>query len=285
MKRDFCLGSEWLYYKIYTGVRTADIVLLKKLQPVIFELKAEKQIKQWFFIRYKDSDEHLRIRFLMDNPKSLVEVIGKLYPVLNAMLEENLVWKIQTDTYQREIERYGENTMIDSEFLFWQDSEMVLDYMKIKSHFVNDEVQLFFSFYAIDSFLNSFSLTNIDKLMLMDQLQSSFKKEFDADKILNKELDKQYREMSKEIDNFLTGNEHKQFPEIFKIIQDKHKRTAKVIAGVKIKLQSQNSDFLSSHIHMMVNRQYTSKQRMYELIIYDHLFRYYKTKEYLITKD
>ncbi|WP_404827363.1 lantibiotic dehydratase C-terminal domain-containing protein [Flavobacterium frigoritolerans] len=37
------------------------------------------------------------------------------------------------------------------------------------------------------------------------------------------------------------------------------------------------SSFLMSHIHMMVNRQYTSKQRMYELLIYDHLYRYYKT--------
>ncbi|WP_404827730.1 hypothetical protein [Flavobacterium shii] len=35
-----------------------------------------------------------------------------------------------------------------------------------------------------------------------------------------------------------------------------------------------------SHIHMIMNRQYTSKQRMYELIIYDHLYRYYKTVTY-----
>jgi thiopeptide-type bacteriocin biosynthesis protein len=56
---------------------------------------------------------------------SLAEVIDTIYPVLNSLLEQNSVWKIQTDTYQREIERYGEKTIEDSETLFWHDSEMI----------------------------------------------------------------------------------------------------------------------------------------------------------------
>ena len=48
----------------------------------------------------------------------------------------------------------------------------------------------------------------------------------------------------------------------------------------KHKIEIPINDFISSHIHMMVNRQYTSKQRMYELIISDHLYRYYKTNEH-----
>jgi thiopeptide-type bacteriocin biosynthesis protein len=65
MKRDFCIGSEWLYYKLYTGVKTADLILLEKLYSVILELKEKNLIIKWFFIRYKDTDEHLRIRFLL----------------------------------------------------------------------------------------------------------------------------------------------------------------------------------------------------------------------------
>ncbi len=280
MKRNFCLGSEWLYYKIYTGVRTADIVLLEKLQPIIIELKNKNLISQWFFIRYKDIDEHLRIRFLIDDPKNLSKVIAELYPVLNSMLEENLVWKIQTDTYKREIERYGENTMIDSEFLFWQDSEMILDYLKLKPSFINDEIQLLFSFYAVDSFLNSFSLTNLEKLDLMNTLQESFKKEFSADKNVKKELDKQYRELSTAIANLLVGKVQNEFSEMIKIVQDRNYKIADVVVSIKEKLEIPIVAFVMSHIHMMINRQYTSKQRMYELIIYDHLYRYYKMNEY-----
>jgi thiopeptide-type bacteriocin biosynthesis protein len=278
MKRDFCLGSEWLYYKIYTGVKTTDIVLIEILCPVINLLKNENLIKEWFFIRYNDSDAHLRIRFLIDSPNKLAQIIAMLYPVFNELLEQNSIWKVQTDTYKREIERYGQNTMIDSEFIFWQDSEMVLQYLILKKEFVNSDIQLFFSFCAIDSFLNLFHLTNTNKLELMDELQLSFKEEFNADRILKKELDKQYRELFPEINRFLSGKAINDYPEISELIDKKKNEINKVALRIKENLEISLSSFLMSHIHMMVNRQYTSKQRMYELIIYDHLYRYYKTK-------
>jgi thiopeptide-type bacteriocin biosynthesis protein len=280
MKRDFCIGSEWLYYKIYTGVTTADHILLEKLYPIILELNEKKLILKWFFIRYKDTDDHLRIRFLLSKPNSLTEVIAKIYPILNILLEQNTVWKIQTDTYQKEIERYGEKTIEESETLFWQDSEMIVQYIFLKSNFEKAEIQLLFSFLAIDQFLNSFSQSNTDKLLLMDDLQLSFKKEFDADKVLKKEMDKQYRYLFPAIEGFLSGLSADKYSEIFKLIQDKQIQNLKIVPLIKEKLQIPLSSFLSSNIHMMINRQYTSKQRNYELIIYDHLYRYYKQKQF-----
>jgi thiopeptide-type bacteriocin biosynthesis protein len=280
MKRNFCIGSEWLYYKIYTGVKTADLVLLEKLYPIILDLKEEKIIYKWFFIRYKDPDEHLRIRFYCKTPENTSTAIARMYPVLNILLEGNSIWKVQTETYQREIERYGEKTMIDSETLFCYDSEMILHYLAIKSSFAKNELQLLFSFCAIDSFLNSFSLTNAEKVALMDILQLSFKNEMDADKMLKKELDKHYRELLQEIQLFLSGTAINDYPEIFEMIQEKQNKTNNIIQPIKHNLQIPLSSFLMSHIHMTINRQYTSKQRMYELLIYDHLYRYYKRMEY-----
>lgn len=280
MQRNFCLGSEWLYYKIYTGVKTTDLILLEKLQPVILQLKKRKIIQQWFFIRYKDTDEHFRIRFLIDNTTNLSKVIKAFYAVMNELLQDNLVWKIQTDTYKRELERYGETTIEDSEFLFWKDSEMMLEYLSIKKTFPKQEMALLFSFASIDSFLNSFSLSNLDKCNLMNSLQDSFKEEFKADKILKKELDKKYRELSKELEYFVAGDAKNDFPDFFEIIEEKEIQIADKALEIKNKIEIPINDFILSHIHMMVNRQYTSKQRMYELIIYDHLYRYYKTLTY-----
>lgn len=285
MKRDFCIGSKWLYFKIYTGVKTADIILLEKLYPVILKLKEEQQILKWFFIRYKDTDDHLRIRFLLSNPSNLAEVIDTIHPLLNALLEQNSVWKIQTDTYQREIERYGEKTIEDSETLFWHDSEMILQYLVLKSNFEKEETQLLFSFLAIDQFLNCFSISNSDKLLLMDELQSSFKNEFNADKVLKKEMDKQYRELFPEMQELLSRTAIDNSPELFGMIQEKSNQTSTTIISIKDRLQIPLPSFLMSHIHMMVNRQYSSKQKMYELLIYDHLFRFYKMKEYKQFQD
>jgi thiopeptide-type bacteriocin biosynthesis protein len=279
MKINFCIGSEWLYYKIYTGVKTSDLILLEKLSPIIKDLKAQKIIEQWFFIRYNDPEAHIRIRFNCKTIENTLNVIAKMYPILNDLLEENIVWKLQTDTYQREIERYGMSTMIESEFLFWKDSEMILEYLALKKDFLNDETQLLFSCCAIDTFFNSFSITTADKLLLMDNLQLAFKKECNADKVLKKQLDAHYRTLSQDVDDFISGKAQNHFPELFKIIQDKKTAIAIVVAAISVKLDIPFLDFLSSHIHMMVNRQFTSRQRHYELIIYDHLYRNYKTQE------
>jgi thiopeptide-type bacteriocin biosynthesis protein len=248
-------------------------------------LKEEQQILKWFFIRYKDTDDHLRIRFLLSNPSNLAEVIDTIYPVLNALLKQNSVWKIQTDTYQREIERYGEKTIEDSETLFWHDSEMILQYLVLKSNFEKEETQLLFSFLAIDQFLNSFSRSNSDKLFLMDELQSSFKNEFNADKLLRKQMDKQYRELFPDMEALLSGAVTGNYNELSMLIQEKGNQVSATILSIKDRLQIPLASFLMSHIHMMLNRQYSSKQRMYELLIYDHMFRFYKMKEYKQFQD
>lgn len=278
MQRDFCLGSQWLYYKIYTGVKTTDYILLEKLEPIISNLKNGKIIQKWFFIRYRDPDEHLRIRFFVDDPNNLLNIIQAFYPVFNELLEKNLIWKIQTDTYKRELERYGAPTMIDSEFIFWKDTEMILQYLEIKPYFSQDEISILFSLYSIDSFLNSFQLSNQDKLSLLDNLQNSFKKEFEIEKEQKKEMDRSYRLLHPQIK--LLFSDSNEFAEIITIVNNKLQEIQSTILKIRSEIEIPLHSFLSSHIHMMLNRQYTSKQRMYELIVYDYLHRYYKALNY-----
>jgi thiopeptide-type bacteriocin biosynthesis protein len=282
MKRNFCLGSEWLYYKIYTGVQSANVFLTEQLYPVILELQQENILVKWFFIRYKDPEEHLRIRFLVVNPQNLTAIISKLHDVFDELLKNNIIWKVQTDTYQREIERYGENTIENSESIFCFDSEMILQYLLLKPYFEKTETQLLFSFLAVDCFLNSFGLTNLEKMNLLEQWQLSFKTEFNADKILKKELDKNFRELFQDMNDFIIENSKEAFSELYDIIAQKQNLAKNVIESIKENLQIPLSSFLSSHVHMMINRQFTSKQLKYELLIYDHLYRYYKAINYKI---
>lgn len=118
MKRSFCLGSEWLYYKIYTGINTADFILTEKINPVIVYLLEKKIINKWFFIRYNDPEDHIRIRFNCESTEKIAEVINNLYPIFDELIASDVIWKLQTDTYQREIERYCEGTMVESESIF-----------------------------------------------------------------------------------------------------------------------------------------------------------------------
>jgi thiopeptide-type bacteriocin biosynthesis protein len=278
MKREFCLGSEWLYYKIYTGVQTADLLLWEEFAPIIEQLKAQKVIEKWFFIRYNDPDSHLRLRFLVTKPKAIATIISSFHPVFEKLLVNHLVWKVQTDTYKRELERYGEATMVDSETLFGYHSELIVAYLKHKSNF-EVAAQLLFGLFTIHHFLESFQLSMSEKHELMRRLQMNFKKEFNADAATNKGLDTQYRKREVEITALLLGKTDLPFEVLTPFIETKISEITLLSSNIKSQLEIPLFDFLSSHIHMMVNRQFTSRQRQYELLIYDHLYRFYKTQE------
>jgi thiopeptide-type bacteriocin biosynthesis protein len=279
MQREFTFGSRWLYYKIYCGVQTADIILREQLKEKIIILKDSKIIEKWFFIRYNDPEPHIRVRFLLSNNSNLNQLTEVLQESFDELLNQNLIWKIQSDTYSREIERYGASTYELTETLFEADSDLILDYLSLKCFFSNDTNALLFSFSAIDNFLNTFKLSNQEKVNLLDTMQLSFKAEFKANKILKKELDKHYRDLSNEIESVLNHKNQKYEP-FLEIIELKASKIKDKVSIIINNLEVDISSYLISQIHMMVNRQYTSRQREYELIIYDHLYRYYKSKFY-----
>lgn len=277
MNRVFSLGSEWVYFKIYSGYKIADVILLEYLNEKIEFLTSQNIIKKWFFIRYNDSDSHLRIRFQVNKVDDVFHVVKELNPVFEDLLHKNFIWKVQNDTYLREMERYGLHTIEDSETLFYFDSKMIMDYLSLKNNFKNDKTLLLFSFLSIDSFLNAFSLSTSEKLALLDDMQHGFKKEFNATKVLKTQLDKHYRELEKEISTVMNFDESYELSPLYEIINEKSSNIQPIFQSIKENLEINLNSFLSSHIHMMINRQFTSRQREYETLIYDHLFRYYKT--------
>src|SRR5262249_15879954 len=104
--RELVPGSEWLYAKLYCGEATADEVLTRVVHPFVKEALASKTIDRWFFLRYTDPRPHLRVR-LHGNPAALAKLLPELEEGLRPVSRPGRVWKLQIDTYMREIERYG----------------------------------------------------------------------------------------------------------------------------------------------------------------------------------
>ena len=127
--RKFVLGDEWLYYKLYCGAKTADQLLKEVVGPAVESLYAQELIDKWFFIRYKDDDYHLRLRFHANKSENTGKIIALFREKSEYFLHNQLLWRVQTDTYQRELERYGYHTIECAESLFCVNSEMVLDYL------------------------------------------------------------------------------------------------------------------------------------------------------------
>ncbi|MFP2928922.1 lantibiotic dehydratase, partial [Pyxidicoccus sp. 3LG] len=125
--RTFPPGSEWLYAKLYTGMATADRLLTLTLAPVLRRLTAAGAVSHWFFLRYGDPDWHLRLR-LHGAPERLhAEALPALQAACASALTSGESWRLQLDTYEREVERYGGPAGIElAEQLLAADSEAVL---------------------------------------------------------------------------------------------------------------------------------------------------------------
>lgn len=153
IQRIYTVGSEWAYFKIYTGPHISDKILSKEIEDLVRLYLRNKVIDQWFFIRYADPDTHLRVRFHLSDTDKIGYVISAFYKKFNRLVQDRIVHKIQMDTYVREIERYGENHIVMAEQLFCIDSECVVNIIK---HLPDEYVRGLVAFKLIDSILTAF---------------------------------------------------------------------------------------------------------------------------------
>lgn len=275
--RIFYPGSEWLYFKIYTGVKTSDIFLLEVIKPLVEQLQNEHVIKKWFFIRYNDPKPHLRIRFNISNLNNYNYILEKI----NSLFDEEYmnsreISNIIIDTYKRELERYGENTIEYAEELFFRSSELILKFLEY-----DDEEKIMVVLFYIDCFLSELGLSNEEKINWIKNFDNAFKTEFNADKSLKNQLKKKYLNFQpkyfefiksiefKDIRNLITNNISDIHIVIEKILELEKKECLNV--GIK--------DFFQSVFHMHINRLFVSNQRLFEMVVYDYLLRFFQVKK------
>lgn len=188
-----------------------------------------------------------------------------------------------TDTYKREIERYGESTMELSECLFFYDSMMIVNFLNyLTTHNESEELRWLFALRAIDSYLNSFNYSKQDKLNLLKELKTSFSKEFGITKQFKKQIGRKYRDKKRIIEKILYTNiqETNEYSLILQYINSKEKHINNISIEIIRKLNNDKSELninslMASYIHMLMNRLFISKNRMNELVCYDFMFRFY----------
>jgi lantibiotic biosynthesis protein len=130
--RSFSPGSSWLYAKLYAGTSTVDRVLREAIAPLVRGALERGDASHWFFIRYGDPHHHVRLRLCGDPARLSERVLPALHSAIEPLRADRSIWKVQLDTYEREIERYGGDRGIElCEQLFWIDSEAVLSILEL----------------------------------------------------------------------------------------------------------------------------------------------------------
>lgn len=277
IKKRFFPGDEWLYYKIYCGYKISDTILLEIIKPFTEQLIKENYIKKWFFIRYNDPNYHIRFRLELTDTRNIGYIINKFSGLIQGYIESKSIWMLQIDCYDREAERYGLSTMELSEDIFFNDSLEIADYL---SRHRNEETEnnliskSIFSLTLIDFYLSNFKLSDTQKLKIMEKSRDSFYKEFDINKDNKKQIERIYLTQKETIYKELLDSSNaissialkRNIEEILKVIDQNSISENKVLY------------LISSLIHMSLNRLYYSNNRIHELVCYDLMWKFYKSK-------
>ena len=281
IQRNFSVGSEWVYFKFYMGVKVGDNFLSQAIKPLTEELINQKLIDKWFFIRYADPEKHLRFRIHLSDLAGIGKVFLLVKDFVQLFENEGIIWKIQVDSYQREIERYGSEAIELTETLFYKDSTAILSMIDQTEGEEREIIRWQWCLKAIETYLNDFGLTLIEKKDLMEKMKTNFAKEFHLDKALKIQLDQRFRNNRTLIERILDDklNENHEYSPLFQAITDKSEQTKALIKQIKaLKSSDELTNYLYDTIHMTVNRTISDNQRVHELVMYDFLFRYYQAE-------
>lgn len=285
-QRKFSPGSEWLYYKLYCGIKSADKILQEAVKPLTEKLLEQKWIDKWFFIRYNDPGFHIRLRLHISDINQAGGVIAAVHECLLPFEKDGYIWKLQLDTYSRELERYGTNTIQLAEEFFYRDSVAVLKMLDLTWGDEREKIRWLWALRSVEELLNCFQFSLEEKLSLLGGMKDSFALEFNMDKSLRLQLSNKSRQHKQNIEQIMDATRDQQ-NELLPLIQVLEERSIQIYpiaeslralersGGLLVAL----SDLLTSYIHMLLNRITTSNPRLHEMIIYDLLFRHYQSQK------
>lgn len=267
--------SDWLFYKIYVSKDFADEIVIKINDYFVKSIDFDDK-NLWFFIRYSDPKFHIRIRISKLGNSKFDNLTDDINQILTPYFNSNIVWKAEIGSYIRELDRYYNENIIESELIFHIDSTAIAKIIKCffadKSHMPSRWI---ISIYLIEDLFKLFRYSISEKINLLGRLVNSFEKEFNVEKSFNREFSKLFSNLERPMINCLPI-------EISKILSERYLEIEKVIPIIQKRidnLQINKDSLISSFIHMTANRIFVCNPRFQELVVYKYLYRYHITNQ------
>jgi thiopeptide-type bacteriocin biosynthesis protein len=100
-------GSDWLFIKLYCPRALEEDLIAGPVRTFCGAVIAAGLATSWFFIRYADPDQHLRIRFKGESKALLGQLMPQLCAWAEELMADGYCQRFALDTYDREVERFG----------------------------------------------------------------------------------------------------------------------------------------------------------------------------------
>lgn len=260
--------SEWIYFKIIIGHKTADRFLIE-LYSVVKKLLKRNEIAKFFYIKYIENDFQLRIRFLITDRSRYHVVLDHFKQIINKYIRKKLVTKFSIDTYERELVRYHGAKIIDFETLFFHDSVLSIEMIR-KGQSSGKPVWIYCLEY-IYILLTQLLDDHVDIVQYLERMKRSYDKEFNADKFTTRSINLKYNQYKEDIYEIVL--DHK-----FSLsLKNKHLIT---ILSIMKELENHHDTELhfADIIHMHIMRVVKLDNKSYEYLIYSFILKAVKTK-------
>ena len=279
-------GGEWLYFKLYGGTGALDEILTTAVRPLVHTLAASGSVSRWFFIRYSDPHEHLRIRFNGTRETLSQRVLPLVSETLNPLLSSGILWKIELDTYQREVERYGgADGVLVAEDIFFADSELVLDILQELAGDEGLDIRWRVAVMGIDQLLSDFGLDEKAKQEAIRRWREMSQREFQMDISAKRQLGERFRTERRNLESLLdeSPGHSKEWEFAREALSRRSTRNAEPCQRLQQlategKLTQNIADLAASCVHMHINRLIRASQRAHEVVLYDFLFQLYESR-------
>ena len=282
-QRNFLPGSEWLFAKIYGSPSHLDRFLVEGLKPLVEDVLARGEADSWFFIRYGDPQWHLRLRFHGDSKTLSAAIMPRLWEAVHAEAQQEKVIRMQLDTYEREVERYGGAHGVEiAERLFQIDSELALTLLGAIAGRLGSDARWQLAFCSVDRLLAGLGLALDARRNLVNNMGKAQEKSFSVGPEYRKQLSEKFRKQRSTLEKILiTAEETSEIP------ASAHSALAQFSAKVeRIREQLEQAqqagklthtipELAGSYIHMHLNRMFRSTPNAQEMVLYDFLTRTY----------
>lgn len=278
-KRKLIPGSEWLYLKLYCHPSRSNELLGGHILKIAADLRRKGVIKQWFFVRYRDPDYHIRLRFHVqaDTQDSLVATVNKKF---SALVRDGIISNFLLDVYERELERYDPGTIEMAEQVFCTSASLIASYIKQNGWDAAGYAYYRMAFIGAGEILDGFGCSLQDRIRLLERLYEAFYQEHGGTRRLKDQL-KQKQQQLKKDKLLFTGREQLYAALGLTRLSRQFSQSLKTLGEATVSWpEDKKMKLVADMIHMHLNRLLIDEPRKQEMVIYYCLWKYYQAVFY-----
>jgi lantibiotic biosynthesis protein len=239
--------ADWLYFELYCNTYAENEILNYIYDHII----SKNKVEQFFFVRYNNPENHIRVRFKTNSIAVKKFIISKL----EQLKVQNWILKYLILPYKQELYRYGgADLMLLTENVFSLDSRDTIENV-LKEDLEIEEIFIV-SVLKLKYYLKFFDLNIEEMVLFCENNILYFSNEFNLNADMRKSFNKDFSKIKSQIDlfdykNFLHDSE-------FKIV------LSNTVANSYLEKYS----YISAILHMAMNRVFNENQRFHEFKMY-----------------